>query len=166
MIQSSQESGAAVEMPKYQSHKKVWALKISKATFEEDDGTLYLEFEKSDVYAPIEISGGEEARRIAKAMLSCEDKGDKGYLVVYEGGYRSWSPTEAFEGGYTPLKDSPVEKLREVTKTQCSDGNWNANSYMHGMANGMILALAIMDDVEPEYLDKPEQWEDDKTNPA
>ena len=26
-----------------------------------------------------------------------------GYYVVYEGGYESWSPADAFEGGYTKL---------------------------------------------------------------
>ena len=28
-----------------------------------------------------------------------------GYLVVYEDGFRSWSPAEAFEGGYTRIED-------------------------------------------------------------
>ena len=26
-----------------------------------------------------------------------------GYYVVYEGGYKSWSPPDAFEGGYTKI---------------------------------------------------------------
>jgi hypothetical protein len=94
---------AAVEMPKYQSHKKVWALKIARAQFEEDDGTLYLHFEKEDTYAPIEITG-DDAKRIALAMLKHEDKGDTGYYVVYEGAYRSWSPSPEFEEGYSLIE--------------------------------------------------------------
>lgn len=90
-----------IEMPKYQSHKKVWALKIKEAKFEEDDGTLYLSFVE-EAYAPIEIKP-DDSSRIAKAMLSAEIKGDTGYYVVYEGGYRSWSPTAEFEAGYTKL---------------------------------------------------------------
>lgn len=28
---------------------------------------------------------------------------DLGYYVVYDGGYKSFSPAEAFEGGYTKI---------------------------------------------------------------
>lgn len=53
---------------------------------------------------------------------------------------------------------STIEQLRDVVAVQCSNGNWNANPYMHGMANGLILALAIMEDKTPQYLDAPEVW--------
>lgn len=55
-----------------------------------------------------------------------------------------------------------IDNLREMVKTQCSDGNWNYNSYMHGMANGLLLALATLEGAEPEYLNAPEQWLADK----
>ena len=48
-----------------------------------------------------------------------------------------------------------VEKLREATRVQCTDGNWNWDPYMHGMANGMILAMAIVDGADPDYLLPP-----------
>lgn len=32
-------------------------------------------------------------------------RGDLGYYVVYEDGHTSWSPTKAFEGGYTRIED-------------------------------------------------------------
>lgn len=51
-----------------------------------------------------------------------------------------------------------IEALREQVKIQCSAGNWNFNPYMHGMANGLICALATMEDKEPEYLNPPEIW--------
>ena len=51
-----------------------------------------------------------------------------------------------------------VKKLEEMTNVQCENGNWDYDPYMHGMANGMIFALAIMEDVEPEYLEAPEKW--------
>lgn len=51
-----------------------------------------------------------------------------------------------------------IEQLRDLTKIQCAHGNWNYDPYMHGMANGMILALSIMEGTEPKYLDAPEQW--------
>ena len=53
---------------------------------------------------------------------------------------------------------TPLEALEEITKIQCNDGNWNFDPYMHGMANGMILALATVKDEEPEYLEAPKKW--------
>ena len=38
------------------------------------------------------------------------------------------------------------ENLINVRDIQCTDGNWGANEYMRGMANGLILAVAIMED--------------------
>lgn len=51
-----------------------------------------------------------------------------------------------------------IKAIREMVKTQCVNGNWNYNPYMHGFANGLILALATIEDKEPEYLDAPEKW--------
>ena len=51
-----------------------------------------------------------------------------------------------------------IEALREQVKIQCSDGNWNYDRYMHGMANGLICALATIEDKNPEYLDAPKLW--------
>lgn len=55
-----------------------------------------------------------------------------------------------------------LDKLRNLTKTQSSPGNGDYDPYMHGMANGMILALAIMEDKEPQFLNAPEVWGRDK----
>ena len=52
-----------------------------------------------------------------------------------------------------------IKALEDVTKTQTSDGNWNYDPYMHGMANGMIVALAVIKGEEdPKFLDAPDQW--------
>lgn len=58
-----------------------------------------------------------------------------------------------------------LEKLEKKKKyiqnahnIQCSDGNWNYDPYMHGMANGIIFAKAVMEDKEPIYLNPPEKW--------
>lgn len=44
-----------------------------------------------------------------------------------------------------------IENLKEVTKVQCQDGNWNANEYMRGIANGLILAEATIEGKTPKY---------------
>ena len=51
-----------------------------------------------------------------------------------------------------------LKALRGMLDIQCSNGNWNFNPYMHGLANGMILALSQFDDKRPEYLVPPEVW--------
>jgi hypothetical protein len=49
-------------------------------------------------------------------------------------------------------------KLRELALIQREHGNWNFDAYMHGMANGLQLAVAVMEDREPEYLKAPPRW--------
>ena len=51
-----------------------------------------------------------------------------------------------------------LEQLKDIVKIQTMDGNWNYDPYMHGMANGLILAQAIMEGKEPKYLNAPIQW--------
>ncbi len=55
-----------------------------------------------------------------------------------------------------------LEALKGVMEVQCSDGNWNYDPYMHGMANGLILACALMEggvwNDEPFFLQAPEKW--------
>ena len=48
--------------------------------------------------------------------------------------------------------------LKDLTNLQCSSGNWDYDRYMHGMANGMILALSILTDKEPIFLERPDEW--------
>lgn len=57
--------------------------------------------------------------------------------------------------------DKRIEALRNATSIQCTDGNWNYGPYMHGMANGLILALSIMEDRPPEFLTAPKRWMSD-----
>lgn len=45
-----------------------------------------------------------------------------------------------------------VEDLKNCTTTATQPGNAGANDYLRGMANGLILAKAILDGAEPEYI--------------
>lgn len=79
---------AMTEMPRYQSHKRVWALQIASI-----EGRRLTFVEKG--FAPVDCPEDMFSRYKPKT-------GD--YLVEYEGdGYRSFSPKEAFEGGYTRI---------------------------------------------------------------
>jgi hypothetical protein len=44
-----------------------------------------------------------------------------------------------------------LDELRSIVSIQSSEGNWTESDYMQGMANGLILALAIMEDRMPVY---------------
>ena len=81
------------EMPRYECSKVVWALKIDVIIIDEDKQTANLSF-KDDGYADIEAQEGW----LEKYKGSEEDVG---YYVIYKDGYKSWSPTKAFEEGYT-----------------------------------------------------------------
>lgn len=50
--------------------------------------------------------------------------------------------------------------LRNILKLQCAHGNWDYDPYMHGIANGLILAEHIMDgrQDECEFLEAPRVW--------
>ena len=85
---------ASMEMPRYQSHKKVWALKIAAIEFQED-GRAKIAFSDPG-YAPSDTL-------LPYRTLFKGDETDLGYYVQYADGYVSWSPSKAFEEGYTRL---------------------------------------------------------------
>lgn len=89
-------SGNAKEMTRYRSHKEVWALKIKEIIDptepgNESDGSRILVFEDG-CYADM---------RVDHEYVHKHNPQADGYYVVYKDGYKSWSPAEAFEEGYT-----------------------------------------------------------------
>lgn len=80
------------EMPRYRSHKEVWALKISAIEFAKDGSAKIAP--KDTGYETIETK--PEFRIRFKGTES-----DLGYYVQYSDGYESWSPSKNFEEGYT-----------------------------------------------------------------
>lgn len=50
-----------------------------------------------------------------------------------------------------------IKALDDVTAIAVSPGNADVNDYMRGMANGLILAQAIMKDQEPQYIEATEK---------
>ena len=83
---------AQVEMPRYICHKKVHALKIAAIEVNEDKSATISPVEEG--YAPFTTKPGW-----AEKFEGTEE--DPGYYVVYADGYASWSPSKAFEEGYT-----------------------------------------------------------------
>jgi len=88
------------ELPKYKCHKVVHALEIAKIELDSDkaleenretDGTATIYPVDTD-YAPFKVNANYIHKHNPQA---------KGYYVVYEGGYTSWSPKDVFEKGYS-----------------------------------------------------------------
>lgn len=82
------------ELPRYRSHKVVGALKIKSIDDPNGatDGSRLLSFEEEG-YAPVCVDGDWMRRHRPEVG---------GYYVVYRDGYKSFSPAQAFEEGYTP----------------------------------------------------------------
>ena len=71
---------------------------------------------------------------------------------------------EAAEDERDELKNR-IGGLDEQVKIQCSDGNWNYDPYMHGMANGLLVAQATMHDLHDfTGLSAPDKWLDSREN--
>ncbi len=83
---------ASKEMPRYTCHKEVWALKIEAIKLVEDGGALITPADEG--YADLKVS---------VEYLSKHEPRVGGYYVVYKGGYKSYSPADVFEEGYSLL---------------------------------------------------------------
>lgn len=86
-------------MPRYKSHKTVWALKIASICPDEcrqdqpiEDRTTTIN-PADEGYGPFTVDAAYMAKHKPEVG---------GYYVVYSDGYKSFSPAKAFEDGYTP----------------------------------------------------------------
>ena len=94
--QTSQTQTSQVEMPRYRCHKEVWALKIRRIDVIEDGPAV-----SHGLITPADE--GYAAFIIDHAYMLKHQPRVGGYYVVYKDGYKSFSPAEAFEDGYTRI---------------------------------------------------------------
>lgn len=94
-----QAETASAEMPRYQCHKEVWALKIDKIDYPKDGA-----FSGVSVITPAD--SGYAPFNVSSSYVSKHDPQPGGYYVVYDDGYRSYSPAAAFESGYRLITPS------------------------------------------------------------
>jgi Protein of unknown function (DUF2829) len=125
---------AQIDLPRYRSHKTVWALKIKEVDAGgPNPGRVILVFEDTR-YAPSEVS------------IIDKPKPQAGwYYVAYENDYYSFSPAEVFEKGYTLLslaqEEEAFSRLRGI--------GWAVKQLHHGAkvaragwnGKGMFLIL-------------------------
>lgn len=56
------------------------------------------------------------------------------------------------------MTDDKLERMREMLEVQGLNGNWNYDSYMLGMYNGIELMMSIMEDRDPVYRSRLDVW--------
>lgn len=87
--------GTWSEVPQYRCHKVVGALKIARIErVTADMGLIYFEEEG---FKPVTVTMRWVAEKQAAAG---------GYLVIYQDGYKSFSPAKPFEDGYTRIEQA------------------------------------------------------------
>jgi hypothetical protein len=82
------DTACTVEMPKYKSNKEFWALKIKSISPNADESATINSVEKN--YAPFKVDA---------SYLEKHKPYVGGYYVVYQDGYKSFSPAKALEEG-------------------------------------------------------------------
>lgn len=87
------ETMASIEMPRYRSNEKVWALKLASAEVLADGSVKIV---PADHHYDAMTQSPEWGTRFKGGETD-----DPGYLVIYSSGYESWFPTRAFEDEYT-----------------------------------------------------------------
>lgn len=108
---------ATKQMTEYQSHKRVNAEKILKIILES-------EFDDEGVEDRPVVGGARimfdnyTFINVEPAFLKKHEPKVGGYIVIYGGGYTSWSPADAFEGGNIKVEDIP--KPEEVERINLS----------------------------------------------
>lgn len=125
-----------MELPKYKSHKIVRALSIAAIEVHEDKSATIAP--SLTAYAPFKTQPGW-----AERFKGSEE--DKGYYVVYDDGYASWSPTEAFENGYTKLREdhSPLSELKAALQADADYAwTWQCNLACIGIDSVSDIANA------------------------
>lgn len=94
-----QSNQAVSPMPQYKCHKVVSALRIEKITKDGEDENR--ESDGSAIITPLDYPFSP-FKVEAEYMLKHKPV-EGGYYVVYEDGYKSFSPKEVFESGYTRI---------------------------------------------------------------
>lgn len=97
MYESERTEPAEIEMPRYKCHKVVHALYIKEVREQlpEDECEFVI----------IPGDAGYGAFPVSREFVERHKPEPGGYYVVYEDGYKSYSPGKAFEKGYERIWD-------------------------------------------------------------
>jgi hypothetical protein len=91
------------QMPQYQCHKKVWALKINGIEHNPNPDITGQSAGISYGAVIIPADYGYAPFDVPAEYVTKHNPQPGGYYVVYEDGYKSYSPAAVFESGYTRI---------------------------------------------------------------
>lgn len=134
------------EMPKYECHKKVWALKIAGIIGDQHGGVYFQPAEEG--YDKVPMSPEYVVKHKPEVG---------GYYVVYEDGYKSFSPAGAFESGYT------AEVVRAATPSQPTTKTHDLLSTLIGLFLGAKERIgykpgSVIDKIIAEAVEHLRDW--------
>lgn len=102
------------DLPLYQCHKTVRAVKLIAVC---PSPSMYDPADQADGGGFLFWGDGQKPIQVSKAYLAKHQPKEGGYYVRYEDGYESFSPAEAFEGGYKKLHEGTLHVWHFVTET-------------------------------------------------
>jgi len=127
-------------LPLYTCHKHVRAARIAGFAIQDFDNNEFLvRLQFDDALFPneklttfvdvdwiltrVRPDIGEGVERKA-AVLAAAEKSVGGYYVMYEDGYASWSPAEAFESGYAPTAEAVLSIREQADGEEGDESGW------------------------------------------
>ncbi|MGZ3773004.1 MAG: hypothetical protein ACXVCY_04460 [Pseudobdellovibrionaceae bacterium] len=58
----------------------------------------------------------------------------------------------------TPDLSAIKNRISKLVRIHGEDGNWNYDSYSHGMLNGMLMIESVVTGEKPNFRGPPEEW--------
>lgn len=94
------------DLPEYQCHKRVKAVQIHSVVTDAERASIENRVSDGGVYLLFRLAGEQKDYEITEddEYLKKHNPKPGGYYLVYEDGYRSFSPAGAFESGYSPVE--------------------------------------------------------------
>lgn len=99
----------AQELPKYNCHKQVQAIKIGFVETLHDGGAKII---PCGIHESFTVDAEYVRKHVPEAG---------GYYVVYEGGYKSFSPAQAFEEGYSLVRQPDLSMSDQDIEQEIQD---------------------------------------------
>lgn len=102
------QTNNATPLPRWKCHKEVNAAKIIDIRYDSDEAVIQNRSTDGSALLVLEADAGTAFAHVSREFMDKHVPCIGGYLVVYEDGYRSFSPAAAFEGGYTRIFNVPT----------------------------------------------------------
>jgi len=105
-----------------------------------------------------ERTGCPELRDVGAILEVMSDEDFELYLGMSNG--MIYPEKEVGDSGSRVLTDleKRLGEFKDLVRIQCRTGNFDYDGYMHGYANGMLLAEAVLEGREPEFKKASGRW--------